>query len=203
MNKKLILSFIISSSFSSLATANDLTEAGAFNAGGQVSFGSINHDSFGNDDDGVAQVMLYIDYYFKPGWAIEVGLNQGTNVQDWICEHGDLDDDDDYCLSDDETKPSSFESDLDYSNFIVAVRFDKPLTENSFIYGKLGVQYFDYEMADNNNDVFEKDSGTGIYSELGWQYQWSNNMNLNIGYQHIAMSSLTTSSLTIGVGYRF
>ena len=58
-------------------------------------------------------------------------------------------------------------------------------------------------MTNSNNNVFEEDSGTGIYAELGWQYQWSNNVNLNVGYQHIAMSDLTTSSLAIGIGYRF
>lgn len=201
MNKRTILSLIVASTLSSFVSAADLPEAGSYNVGGQVSFGSIDHDSFGNDDDGVAQVMLYVDYYFKAGWAIEVGLNQGSNVQDWICKQDDADED--YCENDDESTPDSFKSDLDYNNFIVAVRFDKPVTENSFIYGKLGAQYFDYEMTDNNNNVFEEDSGTGIYSELGWKYQWSNNLSLNVGYQHIAMSSLTTSSLAIGIGYRF
>jgi opacity protein-like surface antigen len=123
-------------------------------------------------------------------------------VQDWVCENSD-DVDDDYCLSDDESNPDSFKSDLDYSNFVVAVRFDTALTEHNFIYGKLGAQYFDYEMTNNNNNVFEEDSGTGIYSELGWKYQWSNNVSLNVGYQHIAMSKLTTSSLAVGIGYRF
>jgi hypothetical protein len=202
MNKKTVLSLIVASSLSLSVTAEELPQAGTYNAGLQVSSGNIDHKSFGNDKDGVAQVMLYVDYYFKPGWAIEVGLNKGSNVQDWVCENSD-DVDDDYCLSDDESNPDSFKSDLDYSNFVVAVRFDTALTEHNFIYGKLGAQYFDYEMTNNNNNVFEEDSGTGIYSELGWKYQWSNNVSLNVGYQHIAMSKLTTSSLAVGIGYRF
>lgn len=40
------------------------------------------------------------------------------------------------------------------------VRLDTKVSENSFVYGKLGAQYFDYEMSGNNN-VF-KDKGTGI-----------------------------------------
>ncbi len=202
MNKKNILSLFVASVLSSVVTAAELPQTGTFNAGLQVSSGSIDHKSFGNDKDGVGQVMLYADYYFMPGWAIEVGINKGSNVQDWICENDD-NVDEDYCSNDDESTPDSYKSDLDYSNFVVAVRFDKPVTENSFIYGKLGGQYFDYEMTNHNNNVFEKDSGTGIYSELGWKYQWSNNVSLNIGYQHIAMSKLSTSSLAIGLGYRF
>jgi hypothetical protein len=202
MNKKIILSLIVASALSSYVTSAELPQTGTYNAGLQVSAGNIDHKSFGNDKDAVGQVMLYVDYYFNPGWALEIGVNKGSNLQDWICENAD-DVDEDYCVSDDESTPDSFKNDLDYTNFIVAVRFDKQLSENNFIYGKLGGQYFDYEMTNSNNNVFEEDSGTGIYSELGWQYQWSNNVNLNVGYQHIAMSKLTTSSLAIGIGYRF
>ena len=202
MNKKTFLSLIMASTLSSFVAATELPQAGTYNAGLQVSSGSLDHDNFGNDKDGVAQVMLYGDYYFKPGWAVEVGVNKGSNVQDWICEN-DNDVNDDYCVSDDASNPDSFKSDLDYTNIIVAVSFDKALTEHNFIYGKLGAQYFDYEMTNSNNNVFEEDSGTGIYSELGWKYQWSNNVSLNVGYQHIAMSKLTTSSLSMGIGYRF
>jgi hypothetical protein len=203
MNKKTLLSVIVASALSSAVNATELPQAGTFNVGGQFSFGSIDHDSFTNDKDGAAQVMLYVDYYFKPGWAIEVGLSHGTNAQDWICENDDVDTDDEYCTNDDESGTSSSKNDLDFSNLIVAVRFDKALTEHNFIYGKLGAQYFDYEMTDSNNAVFEEDSGTGIYSELGWKYQWSNNVSLNVAYQHIAMSDLSTSSMAFGIGYRF
>jgi hypothetical protein len=201
MNKKTVLSLIIASTLSSWVVAEELPQAGTYNAGLQVSSGNIDHDSFGSDKDGVAQLMLYVDYYFTSGWAIEVGLNKGSNVQDWICKNDDVDED--YCISDDESTPDLFKSDLDYTNVIVAVRFDTALTEHNFIYGKLGGQYFDYEMTNSNNNVFEEESGTGIYAELGWKYQWSNNVNVNVGYQHIAMSNLSTSSLAIGVGYRF
>jgi len=202
MNKKTILSVIVSSLLSSFVTAEELPQAGTYNAGVQVSSGSIDHNNFGNDKDGVAQVMLYVDYYFKPGWAIEIGLNKGSNVQDWVCEKDD-NVDEDYCVGDDESNPDSFKSDLDYTNFIAAVRYDTALTEHNFIYGKLGAQYFDYEMTNSNNKVFEEDSGTGVYAELGWKYQWSSNVSMNVGYQYIAMSKLTTSALAIGVGYRF
>lgn len=201
MKKTIISSIIAISLFSAYAGAAEQPKAGTYNAGAQISFGSIEHDSFSSDQDGAAQVMFYIDYYFKPGWAIEVGVNTGTNVQDWICGQDDIDADADYCLNDDENT-SSVESELDYSNIIIAVRFDKPVSANSFVYGKLGAQYYDYEMTEHNT-VFEEEDGTGIYSELGWQYQWSNNVNANVGYQHIAMGDLTTNSLTVGMGYRF
>lgn len=199
MKKTLFVPLIMASAF---AGAAELPQAGTYNAGVQVSLGNIDHDRFSSDQDGSGQVMFYLDYYFKPGWAVEVGVNSGTNVQDWICKNDDIDTDDTYCTSTDDANVNSSESDLDFNNFIVALRFDSKITENSFIYGKLGAQYFDYEMT-NTNTVFEEDSGTGIYSELGWQYQWSNEVNLNVGYQHIAMSDLTTSSLTFGIGYRF
>jgi hypothetical protein len=202
MKKTLLTSLFIASACSAFCGAAELPQAGTFNAGAQVSYGNIDHDSFSNDQDGAAQVMFYLDYYFKPGWAIEVGVNTGTNVQDWICENDDIDSDDTYCTSSNESNPGSFESDLDFSNIIIAVRYDKQVSTNSFVYAKLGAQYFDYEMTDNNA-VFEEDTGTGLYSELGWKYQWSNNMNASVGYQHIAMADLTTSSVTFGVGYSF
>lgn len=154
-----------------MAGAAELSQAGTFDAVVQVSYGNIDHKSFNNDEDGTAQVMFYVDYYFKPVWAVEVGVNNGTNVQDWICGRSDIDTDNDYCDVGAESNSDTFESDLDFSNLILAVRFDKQVSTNSFVYGKLGAQYFDYEMTDNNT-VFEEDTGTGIYSELGWKYQW-------------------------------
>jgi hypothetical protein len=202
MKATLITSLVIASTFTTFTGAAELPQAGTFNAGVQVSYGNIDHKSFNNDEDGTAQVMFYVDYYFKPGWSVEVGVNNGTNVQDWICRRSDIDTDDNYCDVDDGSGSNTFESDLDFINLILAVRFDKQISTNSFVYGKLGAQYFDYEMTDNNT-VFEEDTGTGIYSELGWKYQWSNNVNVNIGYQHIAMGDLTTSAVTTGIGYRF
>lgn len=201
MDKNTVLLLIVGSSLSSLVMAEELPQAGTYNAGLQVSSGNIDHDNFGGDKDGIAQLLLYVDYYFASGWAIEFGLNKGSNVQDWICENGDINEG--YCVSDDESMPDSFKSDLDYSNVIIAIRFDTALTDHNFIYGKLGGQYFDYEMTNSNNKVFEEESATGIYSELGWKYQWSNNVSVNVGYQYIAMSSLSTSSIAVGVGYRF
>ncbi|MGL1955734.1 MAG: porin family protein [Colwellia sp.] len=203
MIKKTILSIIAVSVLSPLVAAADLPQAGTINSGLQVSSGNIDHKSFSNDDDGIAQVMLYADYYFTPGWAIEIGVNKGSNIQDWICKNDDIDLDEEYCNAGDDASSNSPESDLDFTNFIVAVRLDNKVSENSFIYGKLGFQYFDYEMTDNNSHVFKEETGTGIYSELGWQYQWSNNVNMNVGYQHISMGNLTTRSLALGVGYRF
>jgi opacity protein-like surface antigen len=202
--KTLIASLVIASTFSALAGAAELPKVGTFNAGAQVSFGNIDHKSFNNDEDGTAQVMFFVDYYFKPGWAIEVGVNNGTNVQDWICDQSDIDTEDDYCVDDDasDSDSATFESDLDFTNYILAVRFDKQVSTNSFVYGKLGAQYFDYEMTENST-VFEEDTGTGIYSELGWKYQWSNSMNASVGYQHIGMGDLSTNSITLGVGYSF
>jgi opacity protein-like surface antigen len=200
MNKRLILPLIIAGALSTLTQAAELPKAGSYNAGAQISWGNIDHDSFNNDKDGSGQIMFYVDYYFKDGWAVETAINTGSNVQDWICDN--VEDSDDYCANSDQANPNSLESDLDFSNFIVAVRHDRQVSENSFVYGKLGAQYFDYEMKDNSS-VFEEDSGTGIFSELGWQYQWSNNLNANIGYQFMGMGDLSTSSLTVGLGYRF
>jgi opacity protein-like surface antigen len=198
MKKTLIASLILATTLSAFAGAAELPKAGTYTAGAQVSFGNIDHDSFSNDDDGKGQVMIYLDYYFKPGWAVEVGLNSGTNVQDWICDHDGTDTD--YCNNNDESSTSSAEIDVDLYNIIVAIRHDKKVTENSFIYGKLGAQYFDYEMTEGNT-VFEEGSGTGIFSELGWRYEWSNNVTVNVGYQFLGMSDLSTSSVTSGIGY--
>jgi opacity protein-like surface antigen len=202
MKKTLIASLILATTLNAFAGAAELPQAGTFTGGAQVSFGNIDHDRFSSDEDGTGQVMLYLDYYFKPDWAVEVGLNTGTNVQDWICDHEYIDVDDDYCVSNDESTTSSPESDVDFYNIIVALRYDKKATANSFVYGKLGAQYFDYEMKEGNT-IFEEDSGTGIFSELGWRHEWSNNLTVNVGYQFLGMGDLSTSSVTSGLGYRF
>lgn len=200
MKTPLLLPFIVACALSTTVSATDVPRAGTFSVGAQVSMGNIDHDSFSSDQDAAAQVMFYVDYYVIDGWAVEVAVNSGSNIQDRICENAD--DTDDYCTSSNDSNPNSFESDLEFSNAIVALRFDKQVSENSFLYGKLGAQYFDYEM-ENAGNIFEEDSGSGIFSELGWKYQWSNNLNANVGYQFMGMSDLSTSSLTVGIGYRF
>ncbi|MFT5675652.1 MAG: opacity protein-like surface antigen [Paraglaciecola sp.] len=200
MNKKLTLTILVACILSLGIQAAEIPEVGTYAAGVQLSFGSIDHDSFSNDQDGVAQVQFYVDYYFKPAWAVELAVNNGSNVDDWICDN--VEDTDDFCTAGDTGNPDAFENDLDFTNLIVAIRHDTRVSESSFIYGKLGAQYYDYEMK-NSNSIFEKDSGTGVFSELGWNYQWSNNLSTNVGYQYMGMGDLSTSSLTFGLGYSF
>lgn len=200
MKKHLILPITLVFALSSFVQAAEVSNAGTYNAGVQVSFGNIDHDSFNRDQDGAVHTMFYVDYYFKDGWAIETAINSGSNVQDWICEN--VEDTDNYCTSSDEGSSNSFESDIEFTNVILALRYDRKLTQNIFAYGKLGAQYFDYEMKAENS-VFEEDDGAGIFSELGFQYQWSNNINVNIGYQFIGMNDLSTQALTVVLGYRF
>ena len=144
--------------------------------------------------------MFHLGHYFKDAWPVEASINNDSNVQDWICDYADADND--CCAPSDVSNSDAFESDLDFSNFIIAIRHDKQICENSFLYQKLGAQYLDYEMKDSNS-VFEEDRGTGIFSELGWRYEWSNNLTANVGYQFLGIGNLSTSSLTFSLGYHY
>lgn len=46
-------------------------------------------------------------------------------------------------------------------------------------------------------------SGFGLFLESGWQYDWNNGLAMNVALQYIDMDELYTSSLGVGISYRF
>ena len=52
-----------------------------------------------------------------------------------------------------------------------------------------------------SGEVF--DSGTGLFLEAGWQYQWDLGIGMNVGLRYQDMGDLTFTSSNVGISYSF
>jgi opacity protein-like surface antigen len=43
----------------------------------------------------------------------------------------------------------------------------------------------------------------GVFAELGWEYDFNNGLGINASYQYMDMGDLDTSTLGVGLSYRF
>ncbi|MCF6436263.1 porin family protein [Pseudoalteromonas sp. MMG022] len=168
--------------------------------GAQLQGGDAEYKSSSQDGDGVGSLYIYYNYQFDSIWALELGLNGGSEADDWDCK--DITNDKFVCNRNDNLLFELDANKLDYNNFVVAAKGQYKITDNSHFYGKLGAQLYDYEIAQNSKKLKE-DDGMGLFAEAGWQYDWDNGIALNIGWQYMDMGDLDTSSLAVGISYRF
>ena len=91
---------------------------------------------------------------------------------------------------------------LEYSNLVIAAKGNYALSQRNSLYGKLGVQFYDYEISKSKSILVEED-GVGLFLEAGWGYQWDNGLAVNVGIQSIDMGDLDTAGATIGMRYHF
>ncbi|MBD1582566.1 outer membrane beta-barrel protein [Pseudoalteromonas sp. S16_S37] len=183
-------------SFTSLAEQQDETHR----LGAQLQGGSAEYKNSSQDGDGVGSVYLYYNYQFDSTWALELGVNRAREADDWDCK--DITKNKFICNRNDALLFNLDANKLDYNNFVVAAKGQYQVTDNSYFYGKLGAQRYDYEIAKNSKVVAQND-GVGLFAEAGWQYDWSNGFAFNVGWQYMDMGDLDTSSLAIGGSYRF
>ncbi|PAJ73384.1 hypothetical protein CJF42_16090 [Pseudoalteromonas sp. NBT06-2] len=60
---------------------------------------------------------------------------------------------------------------IDYSVFTLSAQARQPITQNSYIYGNLGVARYNWEYATSKIDIDH--SGFGGLFSLGYRYQWN------------------------------
>ncbi|MFC3032422.1 porin family protein [Pseudoalteromonas fenneropenaei] len=196
MKHALLISLFASTlGFATQATANEPHQIGA-----QLNGGSAKYKSSSQDGDGVAELYFFYNYQFDPIWSLEAGITTGAEVDDWDCK--DVNDDKFVCQRDNDALFKLNANKLDYNHFSVAAKAQFELTENSDLYGKVGVLRYDYEMKNGSKRVVDED-GFGYLAEAGWQYQWQNGIGLNIALRYTDMGDLDTTTLGAGISYRF
>lgn len=97
---------------------------------------------------------------------------------------------------------------LNYSVLVASGQARVALTNNSYLYGNLGLTSYQWEYEKNGpwtpKDEMKslKDSGIGSYLSVGAKYQWSR-IELAIENQWLKMGDVNASNITVSVGYRF
>ena len=167
--------------------------------GVQLSGGSAEYKDSKQDGDGVAQLYFHYNYAFSDIWSVEVGLNTAAEADKWKC----TDSKDKFVCEKQNNKLFNLNADkLNYSNVVVAGKGQYALTKRNSLYGKLGVQFYDYDIK-NDKTTLAEDDGLGLFAEAGWQYKWDNGLALNAGLQTMKMGDLKVSGSTIGLKYHF
>lgn len=166
----------------------------------QLSGGGAEYKGSSKDGDGVGQAYLYYNYQFSPMLALEVGLNGGSEADDWQCTEEN--DNKFTCKNNDKPLFNLDANKLEYGNLVVAGKGEYYLTKNNSLYAKLGANFYDYDIKQNSK-VLNSDDGVGLFAELGWEYDFSNGLGINASYQFMDMGELDTYTLGVGLSYRF
>ncbi|MCO7190858.1 MULTISPECIES: porin family protein [unclassified Pseudoalteromonas] len=192
----LSLVLAVSASFASQAAQNDEQHR----VGAQLFGGSASYNSSNQDGDGVTHVYFYYNYQYDSTWALEAAYNTGMEADEWECK--DDSDDKFTCTRNDKALFGLGANELDYDNFVLAVKGQYQITDNSYLFAKLGAHYYDYEIGYKGKTMVEED-GISFMTEAGWQYDWDNGMSVNASIQYLDMGDLDTTNLGFGVSYRF
>lgn len=168
--------------------------------GVQGSLASAEYKNSTSDGRGVAQIYFHYDYAFDRTFSLELGVNAARENDDWNCER---DDDDKWSCKEKDLSLFDIDADkLEYSNLVVAGKAQYQLNQRNSLYGKLGAQFYDYEIKQRST-LLADDSGLGIYAEAGWQYRWDNGIGIDAGLKLMKMGELRVAGTTLGVSYAF
>jgi len=202
MNTIKALSLVVITALGSIATSSQAfaTDKSPHSIGAQISGVAAEYKNSKKDGDGVAQLYLHYNYAINKMFSVEVGLNNATDIEDWDCKDNNKDK---FTCSRNDTKIFDLEADeLEYSNLVVAVKGQYSLTQRNSLYAKIGAQFYDYDISNDNKNV-KSDDGVGLFLAAGWQYQWDNGFALNAGLQSMKMGDLKIGGSTLGMSYQF
>lgn len=197
-----VLSLVVITALAGVITTGQAlaTENSPHSIGAQLSGAAAKYKGSSEDDNGIGQVYLHYNYALNEIFSVEVGLNSAAEIDDWQCS--DTNKDKFTCAKTDNKLFGIDANEIEYNNFVVAAKGHYSLTERHSLYGKVGVQFYDYELS-NNNKVLKSDDGVGLFLEAGWQYQWDGGLRVNAGLQSMKMGDLEVAGTTLGLSYQF
>ena len=167
--------------------------------GVQLAAGGIEYKN-SNNDEGTVQLYSYYNYAFSQNFSLELGVNFGTDVEDWECH--ETYNDNWHCSTNNNSLFGLNADEVEYSNLVVAIKGLLPLSQRNSLYAKIGAQYYDYDINRGNKSIVH-DSDIGLYLAAGWQYQWDMGLGMNAGYEAFDMGDLETFTLNVGINYKF
>ena len=156
------------------------------------------------DGDGIAQAYLFYNYQAFSNISFEVAYTRANEINNWDWECDRVSDDRVSCTYNDGEAPlfNIAAEELDLDSFVIAIKGDAALSQRNSLYGKVGAQYYDYDL--HGGTFFsESDTGTGLFVEAGWQYRWDLGIGMNVGLRYQDMGDLTLKSSNVGISYTF
>jgi len=202
MNTIKALSLVVITALGSIATSGQALarDKSPHSIGAQISGVAAEYKNSTKDGDGAGQLYLHYNYAINKMFSVEVGLNNATDIDDWECND---DNKDKFTCTKNDIKLFGLDADeLEYTNLVIAAKGQYSLTQRNSLYAKIGVQFYDYDIS-NDNEKLKSDDGAGLFLAAGWQYQWDNGFALNAGLQSMKMGDLKIAGSTLGMSYQF
>lgn len=183
MFKKSLAFIILLAPLSILATEKIHHFGFSFGIGGTD---SISNDSDLSDSDpSLSSTNIVYGYQMVPEWVLEVGyLSADTESFDFIFENLFL------------------ETDIEVQAVHVGIKGVKSLTEHNDLYVRVRLNRYDVELS-LQDSVLSSDTGTSFGYSAGWQFNFENDIGLNLEYSRSDFDHLEIKTLNLGVNFSF
>lgn len=157
-----------------------------------------------NDGDGFAQAYFFYNYQAFNDISFEVAYTSAKAIDDWDWDCKEPTNALVNCNYDGGKAPlfNTAAEDFDLDGLVIAIKAALPLSQRNDLYGKAGIQYYDYDLH-NSRFYSQGDSGTGSFIEAGWQYRWDLGIGMDAGIRYQDMGDLTFTSYNAGISYTF
>jgi hypothetical protein len=162
-----------------------------------------------HDGDGIAQAYLFYNYQAFDNISFEVAYTSANEIDDWDWDCERVSSRRVSCGYDDGDAPlfNIAAEKFDLDSFVVAIKGHTALSERNSLYGKIGAQYYDYDLyggrSFTQSNTGTGDTGIGVFVEAGWQYNWDLGIGMHVGLRYQDMNDLTLNSSNVGISYSF
>lgn len=173
MFNKVILSLVLIGA-TSTAVANH-------NVGATVGFGGIDYKGISKSTNGFSVTGINYGYDINKKFDLVVGYNSAKSA---------------------DTDVSFDIDDFKFNYFYTGIKYNNYLTTQQYIYSQIAVTKYEYEI-DMKDEPAIKDHGIGFTAELGWAYEFKNNLTTKVSIQHVDMDKMSTQTLALTLTYQF
>lgn len=168
--------------------------------GFEIGGGQMEYKSADGKNNIIGTSYLYYNYQFADNFYAEVGFSSATDADNWQCEQDAQKEW--QCTNNDKKNLNVTADTFKYSALVIALKGNIALSQRNSLYGKIGVNFYDYELELKRDNIADKD-GTGMFIEAGWEYRWDNNIGLNIGIKTEGAGDVDMATTNIGISYSF
>ena len=158
--------------------------------------GSISFKGKDSKNQSVWKINGFYNMKLSEHFSIETGLSFANDLDDLECKYNQ----DDYvvkCVNKD-----LYADKFEYRAIYIAARAQVALSKRNSLYGKIGANYFDYDLRLFQGANID-DNSLGWQSEIGWQYQWDNGLGIQAGLQYSDAGDVELNTTHLGISYSF
>mgnify|MGYP000382975040 CR=1 FL=1 len=175
---------LIFASFSSLANGSNAKKAQSHSLGIKLGHSELSAGKYtAADGEGILQ-GLYYGYQLDSNWSLVLSAESADNMDcALVCGGGII------------------EPQASYESYAFSVKGQLPLSHKFSLFGKLGANYYETELA-NSEQGIRQNTGVGALYAVGADYQFSDNFVIGLESSWLEMDELKSTNFGISFQYR-